>query len=517
MRSAALAVLFSLLAFSATAADLSVGTLGSDGIVSPGSRAIVNFYVLNAGSETITGGTVHVAFAPFRLESVHALDTWSCSSTTGSVDCAFGTLAPQEQQPATLSIFAPDDEHGGRFPIVIDGISATTDTNPSNNHFETSIAVTHVVHVTQRETDGPASLRAGIEDVNASCDRTMPCLILFDFMTETAIESVFVTTPLPLITACDLTIDRVPWPPDLPQRPFSIIGSGFASGSGLRLQPACADSSFLLRRVAVTGFGGDGVLIGGELPASYRFEDAALIGNGSRGLAIDSPNARTLIGGTEIRNNQRSGVFVWRGSQTVIEESTIDHNHASGVFAGPLGGALGIVQSSITFHPHFGVALSPGSKASISNSIVSGNYVLDIDWKLDGPTPNDADETDGIPNTPRIESATYDAAANVTRIAIDYHSVAHEESRYEADVYASDGLTLFGTAHLEQLVARTPLYHATADGEHVDVHVVVEVPGDLRGKYLSALVTISTGSPLPESSSPPSANVSEVSAAVRVE
>ena len=59
---------------------------------------------------------------------------------------------------------------------------------------------------------GDRSLHAAIEQANAACDGTVECSILFDFVAETSIESVFPDAPLPAITACNLTIDRTPRP-----------------------------------------------------------------------------------------------------------------------------------------------------------------------------------------------------------------------------------------------------------------------------------------------------------------
>jgi hypothetical protein len=85
------------------------------------------------------------------------------------------------------------------------------------------------------------------------------------------------------------------------------------------------------------------------------------------------------------------------------------------VFINTYTGHTDVRDSIIRFHPHFGVAAARGTSFSQSFNLLADNS-LDLDIGLDGPTPNDADETDGALNAPEITEAIFDPVTGVTTV-----------------------------------------------------------------------------------------------------
>lgn len=70
--------------------------------------------------------------------------------------------------------------------------------------------------VTSDADDGPGTLRAALVEANAVCSGDESCTITFFDHPKILPRTVFLRTPLPVVTACELTIRSVRRPPDLP-------------------------------------------------------------------------------------------------------------------------------------------------------------------------------------------------------------------------------------------------------------------------------------------------------------
>ena len=319
---------------------------------------------------------------------------------------------------------------------------------------------------------GPDSLRAAIEEANVVCDGTVPCTITFFDHPEVIPKTIFLVSPLPEITACHLTIYSVNRSPSLADIPWGINGFTLAQGEGLVFRPRCEESDIIINGFTVTSFPGDGIAIAGSTKASFHFSRLNVSGR-SRGIVVDAPNAQLLVSRSTIGNTNRSAITVWAAEGTTIEHARIGvwENGASlpvgasGIFVGPAGGSLTVRSSLIANAKHFGIALARGnSMLTLHDALIVNNLAGAIDWGLDGPTPNE--EGDGIPDTPRILSASYTHDRRITRIVASAPGV---------QIWASRGLSIFSTGYLERFLG--------VAGETG----VLEILDDLRGRWISAV------------------------------
>ena len=313
---------------------------------------------------------------------------------------------------------------------------------------------------------GPGTLRAAILEANAVCKGDEPCTITFFDHPEILPKTIFVNTPLPVITACELIIRSVRRPPDLPDFTWGINGHTLTSGDGLVFRPSCDGNRIEVDGLSVASFPGDGIVALGPAPLFYTFTRLNISGR-SRGIAIEAWNSDFTITHSTVGNTGRSAITLWGARRTTIANVRIgvtEHGAtlpvgASGVFVGPDGGNVTVLQSLISNARDFGLALAYGNaRIAISDVFMTSNKAGDIDWGLDGPSSHP-----DVPATPRIFSATYDPVRNVTHIVTEPGVV----------VFSSTTLTLFLNAHLERFAGV-----AGANG-------IVDAPGDLRGRYVS--------------------------------
>jgi hypothetical protein len=471
----------------ASAADLSVRLFRR----SSGTGTLLN--VENSGPDAAIAPRLRVTTSPvLPLSSfLGSPDSgWpACTRSEGAIDCTRETFDAGVQQ---LLLLGHPVDPPGRYTISVD-VSASNDSNPSNDHAEITLTFGHSWTIQSDGDSGPGSLRAALEEANALCDGAVPCDIAFFDHPEILPKAIFLRSPLPAITACALTISSARRPPDLPDFTWGITGGELAAGEGLVFRPRCEGTTIGIDGFAVSGFPGDGIAILGPAHATYTFSRLSVSGH-SRGIAVEAPNAQLTVRHSTFGNTGRSAITLWSAQRTAIENVRIGVTEvgstlpvgASGIFVGPTGGDLTVRDSLLASARDFGIALARGNATvTLSNAFMTANRAGDIDWGLDGPTPNVAD--DAIPDTSRILSATYDDARNVTRIAIDPQGTT---GRIEA--WAARSLTLFLNAHLEQFVGVA------------DANGIVEFAGDLRGRYVSAL-RVEEG------------RVSEVSFAMRVQ
>jgi hypothetical protein len=439
----------------------------------------------------------------FTVVSPVRSDGWRCSVAPGTVRCYALRIEPQRDNLFRFDLLTPATHRGGILPITASVTSATPDGVVSNNRTAASLIITRVYHVTSDADSGEGSFRAAIEDANRDCTGDPPCKVVFDFP-----ATVELLSPLPPVIAANTLIGAN-------EIDLEINGSRLREGNGLVLRQRGVET-LSIQHLIINGFPENGISIE-PVDRNIRVYDIRgnrIGANGLRGIAITDPAAHSVIALNQISGNGRSGVALWAAGNTYLFANRIGvkadsdeplPNGAAGVYISA-GTRETLVQGNlIAFHPDFGVGIEPGARNVGITGRVTQNGDLDVDWGLDGPTPNDVDDSDGIPNHPEVHSAVYDAAEGVTRISGEYRGT-HRTGLFILYLYASDRVNRFGVAHLDRLIHR----EFTFLGEGV-TRFEVTIPRDLRGQYVSAARAATLSPELPDTDS------SELSRAVRVE
>lgn len=296
------------------------------------------------------------------------------------------------------------------------------------------------------------SLHDAVVCANQQCTGAESCLIVMDLPAEVGPRTITTPGPLPTITACDLTIIS-------PRRPAGLDDvKHIITGTGFHFRPACENARITFNGFALVHSDSDVLTIGGPAHATYTLERLQISG-AHRGIYVDAPNADVTIRETSISNTGRSAITVWSASKTFIDNVQTGVTRASGVFAGPFAGALTIYNSTLAHAEHFGLAIASGNAiVKLGTTRIFDNRAGDIDHGLDGPT----DAT-----TPVI------VAVRPNEVVVDPRGFAGM-----IEVWSSDGLTMFGSAHLEHFVGRA---------ETAGDFVTIPVTGAITGRYVSAI------------------------------
>jgi len=186
--------------------------------------------------------------------------------------------------------------------------------------------------------------------------------------------------------------------------------------------------------------------------------------NGGNGVVLDGTGFR--IETSSIDGNGGHGVFVTNGTMSSIDRCVIAHNGGSGV------------------------ATSPTARAVVVTSPSFDNALLPIDRNADGPTPNDAGETDGVTNKPELVSAAFDPVAKLTILRVrGVTPGVHPPLPISGPATGTnDTLTVFASDHPDQAerFATTAISFAVPAGDAGDIGI----NADLRGKYITAVHTL---------------------------
>ena len=487
----------------ASAADLAVRFYPTEPApVHGGGRHGVEVIVENTTANTIADAALLITFDPaFTIEFFHTNPlSWSCETQPGRVECEIDGLSKGNLVSVVFVVRAPSVTQGGNYNFTAGVSTSTNDTNPSNNVAVQTLHVIRQMIVSNTNDSGPGSLRTAIEDANAWCTPERPCVIRFRLPEGTS-NVIELQMPLPALTACGVVIGD---PPLFGGTAVPIQAE--IKGASLELRSACTYPHSELYGIAVSEAPGDGIVI--TAPASYWLSSVEVRGNGGRGIAVHASADLRLRHGV-IEANGRSGIHLNEGLST-IEKSRIEGNGASGIYVAPAAFGVTLDETVIANHPHFGLALAGRTGVNLTNSVVIKDNGADLDWFLDGPSaPRRAD----IPQTPRILSATYDAAANVTRVTFTLDSsTPTAEMNIQVRLYASDGVTHYGTAHLESLAGTQWIDWKSPIAESY----TIAVQGDLRGQHVSAVTTFWSTQPFPDLPLPQMRSASEVSAALLV-
>jgi hypothetical protein len=341
----------------------------------------------------------------------------------------------------------------------------------------------------------PGTLRAAVEavDADAQC-AAVPCAIDFE-----GVKTIALLSPLPRITAADVIIDGS-------TQADAIEIDGAATGGGNGLDFDVRDRADVVG-LTLRNFSDNAILVrdrvrtklGDTTPRLYVTR--CTIEHNFRGIGL-SPG---WFDGGEIRdcnisNNVRSGIFDWSDHDPGlplepvlhIVHNVISGNGASGIFLGDGSDGALLVDNVIEHNRDFGVAVAPKAiNVRIMRNSIAHNGNSAIDLGLDGPSAVVSQRLvppplgDRTPAT--ISSAVYDTASNTT-IVTGLPSVRPIPN---CDICRSDLISVWANdsaEHGEYAEAQT--YLGDAKQREDGGGWILTVPGDLRGRWLTALDTI---------------------------
>ena len=418
-------------------------------------------------TDTIPAGTVVEARFSVdngaTIESIGGPSIWSCTVNGAEASCR--AIAPGGDCCGELEVTvrASEDRTGGLVRLDAEAVVQRPSLDlPARSG--AGIEVFRHVVVSNVQDDGPGSLRAAIGEVNASCARHS-CRLLFE--TPEGAEIV-PATPLPRIVADRILIDGA-----------NAVLDGRVAGRGLEVSTACEAT---LRRLTFRNFTANEALwltagrdcdYGSPWPRQFRIENNVFEKN-RRGLILDGAPF-PIVTGNVIRDNQFSGIWMWRGSAW-IEANRIENNGASGIFLGPGVRQTRVLSNIISGHPEMGVAVAYGaSLVEIGSNRMRDNRGLAIDWGLDGVTPPRDDDSTTETNAPALLSAVYDPVANRTNVTLTLRT-------RRLDPFPNS------YAVIELFAGETPIAYAQAP--HTDgTAFTIPATGDHRGKWITATAT----------------------------
>lgn len=418
---------------------------------------------------------------------------WTCTATDRSETCRMATMAPQAFAGLFFTSNATDS-NGGHHAVTAT-LTARDLGAPAVVLFDLLSA--RRVLVTTADDFGAGSLRGAIADVNEApvCGTDVPCYITFPrslILGEPLV--IKPATPLPAIRKCNVHIFG-PYEIEFPvtARRVVISGENATYGNGLEIHASCAAgvSGVSIQDIAVHSWPWNGIYFEAPEAHATNFEGHLInrvyvgtdnIGvearpNGSRGIITDSPHEILSIYNSIVSGNVRSGIAFFRGKRGTVIGSKMTGNGGAGVFS--IGVPFFASLNTIAYNG-VGVAVSKGTReAAITGNDIHSNVGLPIDWGLDGRTPSD-DESDGVPNAPRVLSAFYDPSPNVTFVR-GFVYLRGNRFKLEPSLAASTRGDVIGAFEQFSLaIFGTP--------EGADVPFLIGIPGDHRGRFLAVQV-----------------------------
>jgi hypothetical protein len=358
------------------------------------------------------------------------------------------------------------------------------------------------IEVTNSDDDGPGSLRAAIDAANHSvCTVAVPCWISFRLPGDDLIGGVArfePRMPLPAITATHLVFDGASqtwWTGDNdPAGPEVVISGALAGGDdGLRF---IGGDLLRARSFAVKSFPGNGIVLEAKTQLGITLEDSIAESNGGDGIVLRgggkpgfSPLDRlNRVERCTALKNHGNGITI-DGSGFDVRDSTIESSGGHGVFVAS-GVQNSIVGCAIAHSFGSGVATLPAARAVYIASRSFDNVGLPVDRNADGPTPNDADESDGIVNKVELLSATYNPINRQTTLhvsGLESAKIPPLPISGPASGYAWF-LNVFVSDRPDQAERFATLSLGLASGSILSDPMLV---ADLRGKYVTATRTVS--------------------------
>lgn len=461
---------------------------------SPARPAELRAGVQNHG-ETATNVTMHVTLPEggsfLRLEG-YVGPPGECYVSPQAVDCRWAKIEFFQLMQFRLDYVAPDRDSGGTFPVRFEVDSAEGNASSGTNVLNVPLRKRFVV--SSAADEGAGSLRQAILDANVSCAAT-PCYIALR-----SSEPIRPLTPLPELSGFVKVEGE--------NTRAEIDGSLLTQGHGL----AGNVCELRVLNVALRNFPGHAIEARqaegcGHVRGGLQVRSTELTGN-VRGIV--TKRIAAAIDLNAILDNKRAGIYIDRSRDVDIHRNTISRNGASGIFVNLSDSALiydvaeaRIKNNVIRDNHEWGICRTAHGWVDIASNEIAGNLHYGIDVNLDFDTPNGVD-TVGVPNKPVLLSATYDPAANQTilRAKLESHKTY---GSLRIAVYASDALSRGGHPEAERQI------YSNFVNKLGDVDIVL--PGDHRGKWITALITHTA---VFEWELIPS-NTSEISNAVRAE
>jgi len=469
-----LSLFFTVSAFAAADLNLSSSSPQLFQSFEPGSKVTYIWTFFNNGDAQAQLPTLTMPLpSGAHLIGVNTpVPTASCSETNGVVSCTALPVEPKTQGVIAFDVTAPAT--GGAYTTTA---SLTWVGNTTPRTASVTLNLFRDFTVSSTQDSGAGTLRQVILDTNAVCTDTATCRIHFGFALGTPLPTILPTSPLPVITSTN-AIFSTGLPDNTPvdqARNVALDGSQLTKGDGLVVT---TNGWVRIIGLAVQNFPWNGIVAFGG--AGRTDVDLAHVdNNGLRGVAAFSHGIFS-VGASAIRDNRRSGIFVGSADRTSISASTISGNGASGVFIGAPHADLEV--NVIANNGDFGIAI-PKSVILVTlyDNSIHNNGILGIDRGLDFRSINDP----AVPNAPTITDATYDAASNTTVVTVRWDPTPEQVIAFGhiPRLFLYDNTTVGGYGKPEA-------EHHLVDQTMGPNPTIVRVPGDLRGKVLTAYVSV---------------------------
>jgi hypothetical protein len=488
-----------------TGPDLSADLQGSP-VIDPGLPYDAILLLYNAGLSA-----AHHVIVTLDLPDGSAVLSLpsNCTASSLRVTCTLDVLAANTNYlnttPMPIKLRAPPRYEGGLIPFELRMHADEADFDVPFDK-STSALLYRTFLVTTSADDGAGSLRAAIAAANAAdcylaiLDGAPACAIQFNIGEASARpwKTIRLRSPLPFIGAYSLRIDGATQTafsgvtnPDGP--PIEISGGGTVDGDGLN----AGTCSVSITHLAINGFLGNGISLrnfnsvspfacGTSIQGNYIGTDptGSVAVPNNRGIGIIQSNSPfffgSVISGNVLSGNIRSGLFAEAGIWDIRENRIGVKAHSDEPLPNGASGIYldrGLYRSEVSFNViafnrEMGIAVDPGTLyTEITSNRIWGNGGLAIDDGLDGPSVSVMGDNGPI-NVPLMTSAVYDPAKNQT-------TIRGSAPGGEVEVFASDAAGPGGAGDAQRLLS----YSNGGD-------FALTVPGDLRGQWVSATVTV---------------------------
>jgi parallel beta-helix repeat protein len=391
-----------------------------------------------------------------------------CDTTPAEAVCRWSRLEPFESMQFLIHYLAPDRDDGGTFPVRFEVDAAEPDSEPEGRTETMQVALRRRFVVSSTANEGSGSLRQAILDSQTLCAST-PCLLSIR-----TTEPIRPASPLPELAGF-IKMESIGTRAELD-------GSLLPDGPGL----TGTTCELRISNFGIRNFPGHGIEArhGGEcnyLRGGLFVRNNELTGN-LRGLVIKGHDG--IVEDNVIRFNRRAGIYIDGSFDMKVIGNEIVGNGASGVFVNlsPTGQYYGkppearIHDNVIHHNGEWGVSRTANGWVELKGNSIAHNFLYAYDVGLDLSTPNRDDDRVGVPNKPVLFSAAYDPVNDRTILRGSSDAIASR-----LDIYASTSLSGGGYPDAEQQVATQELRELGA--------FEVALPGDLRGKWLTATMT----------------------------
>lgn len=435
------------------------------------------------------------------IEAIEAVDPrWTCTFSGNTGEC----FAPAGLEPncrcsgdIRVTVRASSTRGGGEGTLEM---SSTSSLPANESHAAVATLQTYrVLPVTNTADAGPGSLRATIDEANASCNPG-PCKIAFEIPGPVPPEGWFTIdprTPLPAITAARVAVDglwQTRFTGDTNPHGPEIAIDGHRALEGLQMRAPC---EAIVQGLALGRFfTGYGLTFASGTCESIAAGDQKLVTRNHLGVdpsgTVAWPNLRgldvdgfALVEENVISRNLLSGVWWWRGTAARFVRNTIAANGRSGIVLGPETSGGYVFDNKIRDQAEMGVAVVRGAKLFVirRNSMID-NGGLGIDIGLDGRSPVDRDDDDLLPsNAPVLLWAAYDAATDSTLVTMTLRSrrLGPYFASFSFDFYSNRGPHGDG----EQWIGTAGLF----SGDHDGTPFTIRLHGNYAGKWINATST----------------------------